>query len=94
MEMSNEQNRQSQGGSGSAENRGGERTEQLNPNNTLTDQEKNRIQDAIGSEKVPVAGREDLGVLSGRDDAAGTPGDGMENQQTGENTERYDTPEA
>ena len=83
-----QQNLQNQGGSGSAENIGQTRPDQQHNMQELSGQQKNEIAGDIESGKVPVASLKDLGSLSGRDDAAGGSGDGMENTSTGEPTEK------
>jgi hypothetical protein len=77
-----EELQQGQQGSGSAENTGRDRQEQLTDTG-LSDAEKQTIADHIGENKESVVGLKDLGAASGRDDASGGSGDGMEDQSTG-----------
>lgn len=79
---------QQQEGSGSAENFGQERQEQFNELSELSLEERMSVADQIG---VPVNNVSDavaLGTASGRDDAAGGSNDRMENESTGEATDR------
>lgn len=89
--MSSENNKRdqlqtSQQGSGSAENRGQERSAQQQSNISLNQQED--ISNQLGSDKNRVADLDDLGMLSGRDDVSGGSGDRMENENTGRPTDR------
>jgi hypothetical protein len=78
----------SQEGTGSAENRGQERNQQQAQNTKLNQQERQDIGDQLGSDKNRVADLDDLGMNSGRDDNAGGSGDQMEDQSTGQGTDR------
>lgn len=78
----------SQEGSGSAENKGQNRSEQQAKNTNLSPQEKRDVASQLGKGKNRVADLDDLGMRSGRDDAAGGSGDRMENESTGESTDR------
>lgn len=82
-----QQNRQNQGGSGSAENIGKDREAQQHQLRDLSSEQKNDIANEIGSGPVPVSSLRETGQLSGRDDAAGGSGDQMENTATGESTD-------
>ena len=79
----------SQEGSGSAENRGQERNQQQAENLKLNQQERQNIGNQLGNDKSRVADLDDLGSNSGRDDNAGGSGDRMEDQSTGQGTERF-----
>ena len=83
-----EKNKQTQQGSGSAENEGGNRGEQENNLSRLNDQDKQKIAAEISEDKSRIADLNDLGSLSGRDDYAGAPGDDMGNENTNEETDR------
>ena len=80
-------NNKPQEGSGSAENKGGNRSEQQQPLQALSDQQKQDIENEIGTGAV--VGLHDLGQASGRDDASGGSGDRMEDTSTGEPTDRF-----
>jgi hypothetical protein len=82
MEQNKDELKQGQQGSGSAENRNGDRQEQMT-NTELSEQDKQTIADQIGENKESVVGLKDLGAASGRDDASGGSGDRMEDQSTG-----------
>ncbi|HYE54246.1 MAG TPA: hypothetical protein VD996_05360 [Chitinophagaceae bacterium] len=84
--MNNEN--KSQQGTGSAENTGQDRSTQQNNAARLSDQQKQDIAREIGEERDEVADVQDMGTLSGRDDASGGSGDDMEGQDTGRETER------
>ncbi len=86
--MNKEQLQSSQQGTGSAENTGRNRNEQQQPNTKLSSQERQDIGNQLGNDNNRVADLDDLGMLSGRDDAAGGSGDRMENESTGKETER------
>ncbi len=88
MNNQEQQNRQHEGGSGSAENQDRSRHDQLHTPTSLNQEEKDRISAEIDNGKTPVAGLKDLGAMSGRDDAAGGSGDGMENTSTAKGTKR------
>ena len=79
---------QSQPGSGSAENRGENRVYQGHNKTDISEQEKKDIAAEIGEDSNKVADLKDTGALSGRDDAAGGSGDRMEEQSTGQATDR------
>ncbi len=79
---------QGQEGSGSAENTGQGRAAQNAPLTNLSNAEKQDIAGQIGEDENSVASLQDLGQLSGRDDAAGGTNDGMEDSSTGEDTDR------
>ena len=88
MENRNESLQQGQEGSGSAENRDQERESQNAPLAKLSTEEKQDIAHQIGEEEGSVASVQDLGQLSGRDDASGGMNDGMEDSSTGAGTDR------
>ena len=81
-----ERNKQTQEGTGSAENTGGNRESQKNKLAQLTDNDKQKIAAEVGEDQSHIADLNDLGSLSGRDDYAGAPGDDMGN--TNEETDR------
>jgi hypothetical protein len=88
MANDNENFPQQQQGTGSAENVGGDRKEQFNELSELSLEERIAVADQIG---IPVANVSDaaaLGAMSGRDDLAGGPNDGMDEESTGDETDR------
>lgn len=85
MNNEDQQNRQAGGGSGSAENMGKDRSAQQA---NQTEGAQNKTPQSI-DESVPVGNLRDMGALSGRDDASGGSGDGMENTNSSEPTERF-----
>jgi hypothetical protein len=76
-----------QPGSGSAENKGQSRQEQMNRTNDQL-QDKQNIAREIGEDPSRIASVRDTGALSGRDDSAGGSGDRMEEESSGDPTER------
>jgi hypothetical protein len=87
MENQND-GRQSQQGSGSAENTGRDRQEQLHRNKDLSGHDKQNIANEIGEKPADVSSLRETGQLSGRDDSSGGTGDQMESQNTGQATDR------
>ena len=86
--MATERNmQQGQEGSGSAENQGRSREDQMAQN---TDAQDNRqdIKDALGNDANRLSSLKEMGALSGRDDAAGGSSDRMEEQNTGQATDQ------
>jgi hypothetical protein len=79
---------QSQSGSGSAENKDLSRSEQLNRRIDDTSRDKEEVASQIGEATSHIAGLKDMGAMSGRDDAAGGSGDRMEDEHTTGRTER------
>lgn len=79
---------QNQPGTGSAENTGRSREEQLNPNTNLTQQQREDVSDQPGLGRDRLGDLRETGQLSGRDDLAGGDNDGMMDQRSGEETER------
>jgi hypothetical protein len=77
-----------QQGSGSAENKNEGRESQQNPNTHLSKQDKQKVAGEMAKGPNPVADLSDLGALSGRDDASGGSGDRMEDESTGAPTDR------
>jgi hypothetical protein len=75
-------------GSGSAENKGQDRSQQQAKNTRIDQKEKQDIANLSGVNKSKIADQQDLGMLSGRDDASGGSGDRMEDQNTGQATDR------
>jgi hypothetical protein len=88
MENKKDQFERSQQGTGSAENRGEERSRQMGGNKDLSNNDGQNLADEIGEDPSRVGSLKDMGALSGRDDAAGGSGDRMEGQSTGEGTDR------
>ena len=88
MKTSKEQFQSAQQGTGSAENRGEDRSQQTNQNTDLSKQERTDIAAQMGKGPNPVTSIKEMGGMSGRDDAAGGSGDRMEEQSTGERTEK------
>ena len=88
METNKEQFQSSQQGTGSAENKGEDRNRQMAQNTDLSNQERTDIAAQMGEGPNPVTTLRDMGALSGRDDSAGGSGDRMEEQNTGEATDR------
>ena len=86
--MEKEQLQQGQQGSGSAESIGKDRKAQWNESADMSEQDKADIAAEIGVDKDAVVDIKSTGGLSGRDDNAGGSGDGMENQSTGQATDR------
>ena len=82
-------NNKPQEGSGSAENKGQPRSEQQQPMQHVSEQDKSAIEKEIGTGAGSVVGLHDLGAASGRDDASGGSGDEMENTATGTPTDRF-----
>lgn len=79
---------QPQPGSGSAENTGRSREEQLNPNTNLTQQQREDLSGQPGLGRDRLGDLREMGSLSGRDDLSGGDNDGMTEQSTGEETGR------
>lgn len=72
---------------GSAENTGRDRSEQLNTTRELSPDQKNDIGSQAG-ENTPIADIRDLGQLSGSDASAGGSDGVMDDQQQAEDTDR------
>ena len=90
METNNkEYQQQGQGGSGSAENIGKDRQEQKAKLTSLSDEERNEIASQTGLKPGDIADVQQTGALSGRDDAAGGSGDGMETTSGNQPTEKF-----
>ena len=81
MNKNDQQNRQGTGGSGSAENTGRDRVEQR--------ADAGGTGKAQNSDATPAGNLRATGALSGRDDASGGSGDGMENTSSNEPTDRF-----
>ncbi|HYO23053.1 MAG TPA: hypothetical protein VER36_11660 [Flavisolibacter sp.] len=88
MANERESDYQPQQGTGSAENTDRDRTEQMNELTELSLEERMSVADKIGVPPEQVADVRDTGMLSGRDDLSGGSGDRMEDQNTGEETDR------
>ena len=80
---------QSSGGSGSAENKGQRRSDQKNKTTSISNEDRQKIAGEMGKGTNRIADIEDLGGLSGRDDSSGGSGDRMEDQNTNQGTERF-----
>lgn len=78
----------SQEGSGSAENKGQDRSQQRANSSNSDQQGRQEIGNQLGADKNRVADLIDLGALSGRDDDSGGSGDRMEEQNAGQATDR------
>ena len=88
MATDREKTQQDQQGTGSAENLGMNRREQFNQFSEISLEERIAVADQIG---VPVESETyaaATGAMSGRDDAAGGSNDDMEEESTGEETDR------
>jgi len=88
MEINKKTVESSQQGSGSAENKGQDRNAQQNSKTVLSDEERQNLAAQMGEGPNAMVGLKDMGALSGRDDASGGSGDRMENESTGEPTDR------
>jgi hypothetical protein len=77
--------KQNQQGSGSAENTGRDRQEQVNRS---SEQSKQQVSSEAGIPRRDISSIEELGQRSGRDDYSGGTGEGMEGQSTGQPTDR------
>ena len=88
MANDRENNPQQQPGTGSAENLGHDRVDQFNELSELSLEERMNVADQIGVPVQNVSDAAALGTASGRDDASGGSGDRMEEQSTGEETDR------
>jgi hypothetical protein len=88
--MNKDQNSQpsSQQGTGSAENKGSNRSEQGNKTTHLSKKEKQNIAGDVNLSSRDIASLNDLGAASGRDDYAGGDNEGMSNESTNERTEQ------
>jgi hypothetical protein len=84
-----ENNSQGQGGSGSAENKGQSRQDQLSKAMSIGSDERQDIADQTGLKPEDIADLQDVGGMSGRGDAAGGSGDNMENTSTNEGTDKF-----
>jgi hypothetical protein len=80
--------KQSQQGSGSAENIGSNRDSQKSKLTRLSEKDQQNIASEINEGESHMADLSDLGGLSGRDDYAGAPGDVMTDESTNEETDR------
>jgi hypothetical protein len=89
-EQSNKQdNQQSLHGSGSAENKGQDRSAQKNRSTNISQQDRQNLAAQIGKGPNRIADIEDLGGMSGRDDSSGGSGDHMEDQSSDQKTDRF-----
>ena len=88
MENQERHKPQSQEGTGSAENKGMDRSEQKSSTSNMSDEEMRKVADEIGESPDAVTTPSKLGYESGRDDLSGGSGDGMEEQSTGQPTDR------
>ena len=84
-----EQTQQSDtGGSGSAEQTGRNHNEKHVPFTENSEERRQTIATQIGESESRVSSINELGGSSGRDDSAGGSGDRMEEQSSGEETDR------
>jgi hypothetical protein len=89
-DQSNKQNQQqSLHGSGSAENKGQDRSAQKSRSTNISQEERQKIAGQMGKGPNRIADIKDLGGMSGRDDSSGGSGDRMEDQSTDQGTERF-----
>lgn len=79
---------QEQQGSGSAENRDGNRQDQQNKTINVNQSERDDIAQQAGIRQEEVADIGQLGGTSGREDYSGGNNDGMSDQSSGEATDR------
>lgn len=87
--MANKDSKQkAQPGTGSAENKGQGRSEQVSRTKDASRGDKQNLASEIGEHPSRVASVRDTGGLSGRDDSAGGSGDRMEGENTGKTTDR------
>lgn len=86
--MNDRNDQTQQQGSGSAEQQGIDRQAQFNELSELSLEERMAVADKIGLPVQDVTDAFVTGTMSGRDDAAGAPNDGMEDESTGRETER------
>lgn len=84
-----DRNNQSQQGSGSAENVGKDRNEQVAQNINVNNEQRDDIARDAGVGKKDLADLNDLGANSGRDDFSGGSGDDMTGQSTGGETDKF-----
>lgn len=88
MENNKDQIQRSQAGTGSAEQTGRDRDEQRLSTSDMSSSDKNDIASQIGESSDSITTINELGQMSGRDDAAGGSGDRMEGENTNEGTDR------
>jgi len=86
MENNREHFQESQQGTGSAENQGRNREDQMNKSTDISNKDQQNIASQIGESSGSVSDLRHLGALSGRDDLS--EGGNMENENTGEKTDR------
>lgn len=82
-----EQNRQGEGGSGSAENQGKSRQAQQPPQAGNVPNKEDAA-NVLGTDAGRSGRLQDTGAFSGRDDLAGGDNDGMTTQNSGQDTDR------
>lgn len=87
--MADETNRQGEGGSGSAENKGDTREAQKATLTSLNEQQTVDIAEQTGLQPTDIADLDSTGALSGRDDAAGGSGDDMTGASSNQGTDRF-----
>jgi hypothetical protein len=73
---------------GGAESQGRDRKDQFNELSELSLEERMAVADQIGVPVESVSDAASLGTMSGRDDLAGGSNDRMEEESTGEETDR------
>lgn len=88
MANDRENNEQTQQRTGSAEEQGRERHEQFNELSELSLEERIAVANQLGVPSESVIDTAATGALSGRDDVAGGSGDRVEEENTGEETDR------
>jgi hypothetical protein len=86
--MDNKAFQEGQQGSGSAENTGRDRQEQQNDMTNVPREKREDIVEEAGLKQEDLTDISELGQQSGRDDYAGSPGDDMSGQSTGQRTDR------
>ena len=89
MENNKEQLQQSHQGTGSAEQTGRDRDEQRLESRSLSEKEKSDTASQIGEKSSRISSIEELGGLSGRDDASGGSGDRMEEASSNDRTDKF-----
>ena len=87
MDKQQQNSKDSHAGTGSAEQTGRNRNEQQSAAD-LSQHDKHNLASQIGENENRISSIKEMGGGSGRDDSAGGSGDRMENESTGERTER------
>lgn len=89
MSLGNNNNRQGEGGSGSAENMGGTREDQKAQHTHLDSEQKADIAKQAQLKPEDIVTVEETGATSGRDDAGGGSGDNIENTSSNDGTDKF-----